>query len=168
MRRVAVIGCSGGGKSTLARKLGAKLGLPVVHLDVCFWLPGWVESETGPMRERLLAATEGGAWVVDGNFVSRVADLTLGRADAIVWVDQPRRVCLWRAFWRSLSQRGRARADMAAGCDEKFDLNFYAYIWNWDRHTRPKVEAAIARQAPGIPLIRLRNDAEITAFLDQA
>jgi adenylate kinase family enzyme len=168
MRRVAVIGCSGGGKSTLARKLGAKLSLPVVHLDVVFWLPGWVESETGPMRERLLAATEDGAWVVDGNFTGRVADLTLGRADTIVWIDQPRRVCLWRAVWRAISQQGRTRADMAPGCNEKFDLNFYAYVWNWGRDTRPKVEAAIARYAPNIPLIRLRSDAEIAAFLDRA
>lgn len=168
MRRVAVIGRSGGGKSTLARKLGAKLDLPVVHLDVVFWRPGWVESETEPMRERLLAATDGGAWVIDGNFTSRVADLTLGRADAIVWVDQPRSLCLRRAIWRSLSQQGRTRADMAEGCDEKFDLNFYAYIWNWDRDSRPRMEAAIARFAPGIPLVRLRNDAEIAAFLDRA
>lgn len=165
MRRVAVIGCSGGGKSTLARKLGERLGLPVVHLDVVFWRPGWVESETGPMRERLEAATAGGAWITDGNFTSRVADLTLGRADTIIWVDQPLRVCLWRALWRALSQQGRTRADMAEGCAEKFDLAFYGYIWNWNRNTRPKVEAAIARYARETPLIRLRSDAEIAAFL---
>lgn len=168
MKRISVIGCSGGGKSTLARKLGEKLGLPVVHLDVVFWRPGWVESETEPMRERLLAATDGDAWVIDGNFVSRVADLTLGRADTIVWVDQPRLVCLRRAVTRWWKERGSNRADMAEGCDEKFDLHFYAYIWNWDRDTRPKVEAAIARLAPDIPLVRLRNDREIAAFLDRA
>ncbi|MDP2124712.1 MAG: topology modulation protein, partial [Parvibaculum sp.] len=44
MQRILVIGCSGGGKSTLARALGEKLALPVVHLDVLFWKPGWVES----------------------------------------------------------------------------------------------------------------------------
>ena len=43
MRRILIVGNSGGGKSTLAQKLGEKLTLPIVHLDVLFWKPGWVE-----------------------------------------------------------------------------------------------------------------------------
>lgn len=168
MRRVAVIGRSGGGKSTLARRLGEALGLPVVHLDVLFWRPGWVESETGPFRERLEAATAGGAWITDGTFTSRVADLTLGRADTIVWVDQPRLTCVRRALTRWLRERGGARADMAEGCDEKIDFEFLAYIWNWDRDSRPQLEVAIARYAPATPLIRLRSDDEIADFLARA
>jgi len=41
MRRILVIGIAGGGKSTLALKLGEVLGLPVIHLDAIFWKPGW-------------------------------------------------------------------------------------------------------------------------------
>ncbi|MER7128400.1 hypothetical protein [Streptosporangium saharense] len=33
MRRVAVVGCGGGGKSHLAREPGRVLDLPVTHLD---------------------------------------------------------------------------------------------------------------------------------------
>jgi adenylate kinase family enzyme len=44
VRRVAVVGSSGAGKSTFARDLGARTGLPVVHLDRPFWRPGWVET----------------------------------------------------------------------------------------------------------------------------
>jgi len=43
MERVMIIGCAGAGKSTLARKLGAITGLPVIHLDREHWRPGWVE-----------------------------------------------------------------------------------------------------------------------------
>jgi adenylate kinase family enzyme len=164
-RRVAVIGCSGGGKSTLARKLGDRLGAPVVHLDVLFWQPNWAESDTVSFRARIEAATAGDGWIVDGTYVSRVGDLTLGRADTIVWVDQPRRVCLWRVLVRTWREWGRTRIDMAEGCKEKVDAEFLSYIWNWDRLTRPRVEAAIARHAPDIPLIRLRSDSEIAAFV---
>jgi adenylate kinase family enzyme len=43
MQRVAIIGSRGAGKSTLARKLGGILGLPVIHLDKEYWQPGWTE-----------------------------------------------------------------------------------------------------------------------------
>ncbi len=50
MQRIAILGCSGGGKSTLARALGEALDLPVVHLDQLYWLPGWVERDKAGFR----------------------------------------------------------------------------------------------------------------------
>jgi len=164
MDRIAVIGRSGGGKSTLARGLGAKLGLPVVHLDVLYWLPNWVASEPKPFREKLITALAEPRWITDGNFMD-TADLHIAGAQMVVWVDQPRGLCIRRALWRIVTERGGKRADMAVGCDEKFDPDFLAYIWNWDRNTRPKVEGAIARFAADKPLVRLTSDAEIARFL---
>ena len=37
MQRVAIIGSCGAGKSTLAKSLGEKLDLPVIHLDAHYW-----------------------------------------------------------------------------------------------------------------------------------
>ena len=165
MDRIAVVGCSGGGKSTLARKLGAKLGLPIVHLDVIFWLPGWKESDDARFRAKLEAALAGGRWITDGNF-SRMADLHFAGAEMIVWVDQPRTLCVRRALLRVIRERGGKRADMAEGCDERIDVEFLRYIWRWNAVTRPKIEAAIARHAPTTPVVRLRNDREITEWLE--
>ena len=45
MKRILIMGCAGCGKSTLAKELGQILILPVYHLDVYYWQPGWVETE---------------------------------------------------------------------------------------------------------------------------
>ena len=41
MRRVMVIGGGGAEKSTLARKLAARLELSLIHLDFHHWGVGW-------------------------------------------------------------------------------------------------------------------------------
>src|SRR3954463_7237368 len=105
MRRILVIGNSGGGKSTLARALGRKLGLPVIHLDVLFWKPGWVETERPVFHVAVAEALRGDAWICDGNFTSNY-HVRMPLADTIVWIDQPRLLCLFRAVRRVLTYRG--------------------------------------------------------------
>jgi adenylate kinase family enzyme len=165
MHRIAIFGCSGGGKSTLARALSARLGLPIIHLDVIFWRPGWIEGDIEETRAQVETAVMADRWVCEGNFI-RASELRLQRADAIVWIDQPRLTCLRRAIWRAITGFGRDRPDLAPGCPEKIDFAFYAYIWNWNRLTRPRIEAAIAAFAPDTPLITLRNDRQATAWLN--
>jgi len=164
MQRVAIVGCSGGGKSTLARALGEHLGLPVVHLDTLFWKPGWVESPLDEFRPRVEAAAGEDRWVIEGNFTSASA-LRFARADTVVWIEPPVPLCLWRAIRRVLFNYGRTRADLAPGCPERFDLAFYRYIWSWNRVTRPKMERALAEFAPGARLVRLPSDAAKQRFM---
>jgi len=164
LQRIAVIGCSGGGKSTLARRLAEQLSLPTVHLDVLYWKPGWIQGDQGAFRERLAAAVAGERWVCDGNFPDS-GDLHFARADLIVWVDQPRLLCLWRSIWRVITTGDRRRADLPEGCPETFDPWLWRYIWNWDRVTRSQVDAALSRYAAVTPIVRLRSDREIAAWL---
>jgi adenylate kinase family enzyme len=166
MERVAIIGCSGGGKSTLARALGERLGLPVIHLDVLFWKPGWVESDPVEFRAAVDAAVAADRWVSDGNF-TRASPVRFARADTVIWMELPRLLCLWRAIRRSLLALGRNRPDLAPGCPEKFDLTFYAYILNWDRLSRPRVEEALAAFAPTARLIRIKSDQQARSVLAQ-
>jgi len=165
MRRVLIIGNSGGGKSTLARRLGEKLGAPVIHLDVLFWKAGWVERDKAEFRIRVAEALQAPAWIADGDFSSSW-DLRMPLADTIIWIDQPRLVCLARAIWRAISYRDGGRPDMAEGCREKVDFDFYRYIWSYNARVRPRLEAALAVHAPHARQIRLRSDREMAAFLD--
>ena len=167
MRRIAIVGNSGGGKSTLARRLGARLGLPVVHLDILFWKPGWVESDETDFRQRTAEALAGAAWICDGNF-GGTFDIRFPRADTIIWIDQLRWLCVWRAMTRVVTGRVRSRPDMAEGCRETVDFKFYGYILDFDRLHRPMLEAAIAEHGAHARLVRLRSDRDIADFLAQA
>ena len=168
MRRILIVGNSGGGKSTLARRLGEKLSLPVIHLDVIYWKPGWIEAGDDIFRADVARAIQAPAWVCDGNF-SDTWDIRMPAADTIIWLQQPRLLCLLRAMWRVVTYRGRrTRPDMAPGCNEKFDLKFYRYIWTFEAKVAPRLEAALAEFGRHARVVRLRGNAEIASFLENA
>ena len=87
-RRVVVTGMAGSGKSTFSRSLAVKTGLPVVHLDLHFWKPGWVAPSEGEWREKQRGLLAGNEWIVDGNY-HETLDLRLERADTVVFLDIP-------------------------------------------------------------------------------
>ncbi|HEY2480698.1 MAG TPA: hypothetical protein VGI30_00700 [Caulobacteraceae bacterium] len=164
MQRVAIVGCSGGGKSTLARAMSDRLGLPVIHLDNLYWKPGWTESQLEEFRPKVEAVAAEPRWIIEGNFTSASA-LRFARADTIVWIELPTWLCLWRAIARVLLSFGRTRPDLSPGCPERFDFAFYRYIWSWNRLTRPKMAAALAGCAPHTRFVRLSSDRQKTQFL---
>lgn len=142
MERVLVIGPCGAGKSTLAVELGRRLGLPVHHLDRLHWAPGWVEGDKHDLIEQVAAITAGPRWLIDGNYGSTMAE-RLARADTVVYLDFPIRLCFWRALKRVWTWRGRSRPDMTEGCPERFDMEFFLYILRWNQGPRPRTEATL-------------------------
>lgn len=161
-RRVLVIGCSGGGKSTLSRKLSEKLDLPYVSMDRDFyWLPGWVKRPKAQERALIAASVAQDRWIMDGSGASSF-DLRLPRTDLVIWVRVPRRVCLWGLVWRVASSFGRVRPDMAPGCPEQLpDREFLSYIWNFERRVSPVITLMLDRHAPDMPVLILRSRREI-------
>jgi len=164
MKRVLVIGSGGAGKSTLARRLGGRLGLEVLHLDAFFWRPGWVETPREEWRRKVEELCARESWVMDGNF-SATLDVRLKACDTVVFLDVPRAVCVWRALKRLIMYRNARRPDMAEGCGEKFDLKFLHWIWTFPSRSRPKVLSRIEEFAAGKRVEHLRSDAEVERFL---
>ncbi len=165
MQRVAVIGCGGAGKSTLARALGHRLGLPVVHLDEHYWSPGWRPAEPAAWRARQEGLVAADSWVIDGNYLSTL-DVRLSAADTVVFLDLPPWRCAWQANWRVLA--GGGRANTAPGCPERLDrrhLAFLHYILSdFSGKVRPCLLRALAEHGPTTAIIRLTSPGQVRQF----
>jgi adenylate kinase family enzyme len=154
VRRVLIIGPCGSGKSTLARELAPRMGLPLVHMDQLGWQAGWVETEKAELNARLADAVAKESWLIEGNYGS-VLPPRLERADTVIYLDFPIRLCLWRLLRRVTRLRGQSRPDMPEGCPERFDAAFFWYVMTWNSGPRVRTEAHIAPYADKV--IRLRS-----------
>ena len=117
MERIVIIGCGGAGKSTLARQLGKKLNIPVVHLDKLWWKPGWVESSREEFDAKLAEELAKPQWIMDGNF-NRTINQRVDRCDTLIYLDFNRVACLMGVLKRVLTTYGKVRPDMGEGCPE--------------------------------------------------
>ncbi len=142
MRRVMIIGGAGSGKSTIARLLGARSGLPVHHLDALFWKPGWVQSNREEFSARLRALYQGERWIIEGNYSATWPERSAA-ADTLIFLDVPTALRLWRIGRRVLGSYGRVRPDMAAGCPEQVDWAFFRWAANYGRRERQQAVALL-------------------------
>ena len=100
MQRVLVMGSSGSGKSTFARRLSD----------------------------------------MDGNYTRYGAgELRRHSSDTVIWFDLPRRTCMLGIMRRVAGSFGKVRPEMAEGCPERVDVEFFRYVWNYRRQQRPKL-----------------------------
>ena len=111
--RFHIIGSSGSGKTTFARRLAERLGLPHVELDALHLGPDWTPVDREVFAQRVRDATEGDGWVCDGNY-SAVRPMIIERADVVVWLDLPLRTCLRRVIRRTI-RRIRHREELWHG-----------------------------------------------------
>ena len=152
MQRVSVVGVSGSGKTTVARALAARLGVPHVELDSIFHQPGWVGLDDVEFARRVTAATAGECWVVDGNY-SRIREIVWSRADTVVVLDLPR--------WRVMSQllvrtlrRGWTGEELWNGNRENLanlirrDPEANILLWSWTNHAKNRRRYRLAASDP--------------------
>ncbi len=166
MQRVAIVGVPGAGKSTLARALGQRASLPVIHLDAHFFDPGWKPKPDEEWRATYEALVSRDEWVLDGAFAM---DAALAHADTIIVLDLPRWRGLLGATKRNVQQRRNPPDDFAAGCRERFDKQFFQllrFIWRYPAKGRTELEAMLARSRADQQIVRLKSRRDVARFLD--
>ncbi|MDV4149290.1 DNA topology modulation protein [Clostridium sp. AL.422] len=163
MDRVIIIGCGGSGKSTLSRVLSEKTNLPVVHLDKLFWREGWVNISREEFKILLREELKKDKWIIDGNYDSTIKE-RLNRCDTVIYLDYPRRTCLFGVVKRFITNYGKVRPDMTEGCPEKIHLEFIKWIWNFNKVHRDKFYK-ILKEEKGKEIYIFRNRKECNEFI---
>ena len=166
MKRVLIIGCPGAGKTTLARQLGVRFHLPVVHLDSIFWSPGnWEHLNQEDFDQELMAELEKPRWIIEGNY-DRTLQLRLAYCDTVIWLDYGPVTCMWGWFKRMICNWGKVRPDMAPGCVEAFEWEFAKFIWNFSKENREKYDR-IFNENTQVEAIVLKNRSMVRQFLKE-
>ncbi|HAX72238.1 MAG TPA: DNA topology modulation protein FlaR [Firmicutes bacterium] len=163
--KIAILGHSGSGKSTMAKTLGNLYHVPVLHLDTVKFLPGWVEREDDEARDIVAEFLNHDQWVIDGNYTTYYQAERLEAADQIILFDFPRHICFYRGLKRYFKHRKQTRPDMAAGCLEKFDAEFAWWILHEGRTQARLNHFNDISQKYHHKLIVLKNPKQVEAFL---
>lgn len=174
MNRIVVVGSSGSGKTTVARRIADILDIPHLEMDALYHRDGFTNEAHDDFVPILDEFTDADRWVVDGNYGSAGAhEVAWPKADTFVWMDLPRRTAMARVVRRTL-KRAILREELWSGIREPLS-NFYSLdpyrniiVWTWSRHAyrRQKLEAAMKDgKWDHATVHRLRSQREVDRFL---
>ena len=166
MKRVAVFGNTGGGKSTLARRLADLTRLPLYPLDLIQFRAG---GGAVPHDEYLQAHADllrRDAWIIDGFGCAASAWERFARADTLVYVDLPLAAHYWWVTKRLL--KGLYVAPEGWPLNSPLwssTINSYKVVWGCHRALTPKYRQLVADMAGSKRVHHVRSRAEMTALL---
>lgn len=163
MDRIVIIGSSGAGKTTLAKKLGPRLGLKVYHLDRFFWQPDWRRKPDDTRIDILQNLAGQSRWVIEGSYLNS-SELHLIAADTIIFLDIPPLVCLYRRIKRHREYQGHPGRDLPLGSRDMLTLPVLLHILFFPFHARKKLEYRLSKFPPE-KLVRLHSPEEVERFL---
>jgi adenylate kinase family enzyme len=168
--RIAVVGPTGCGKTTLSKALAERLAIPHIELDKFFWDPNWEIAPLEVFRARVAPAVAAPIWIADGNY-SRVRDLVWTRATTLVWLDYHRPLIFWRLARRTIHRlitRERLWNNNREGLSDFFKPSSL-FQWVFRRHTRHHHEYPKLLATPPyahLHLVRLRTPKETEDWLE--
>ncbi len=158
-KKILVIGCPGGGKSTFSRALAEKTGLPLVHLDMLNWRPDRTTVGREELDRRIAEVLATDAWIMDGNY-NRTQPRRMDAADLVFFFDMPVEVCLAGVYAR----RGQVRSDMPWVEGETMDAEFLASIRDFHGRPRENILTRLAER-PHLPVVTFRSHGEVDAYV---
>ena len=167
MRKVAVFGNAGGGKSTLARQLAELTRLPLYPLDTIKYKPGGGEV---PHDEYLKAHKDllsRDAWIIDGFGCVASAWERFAAADTLVYIDLPLLTHYWWVSKRLIRGLFVDPEGWPANSPMwRSTMSSYRVIWLCHRRLTPRYRQLVAEAAGSKRVHHLRSRGGMRAFLE--
>lgn len=156
MEKVIIIGCPGAGKSTFARKLKEKTGLPLFYLDMIWHKADGTNISRDEFDGKIKEIMKKEQWILDGNYI-RTLEMRLKECDTVFLLDYPLELCLEGAS----SRIGKERPDMP-WVESEFDLGFRQFIVDFPKDSLPKIYELLKKyeKEKELHIFRKREDAE--------
>jgi adenylate kinase family enzyme len=169
-RRVSVVGTSGSGKTTTARRIAERFDIPHVELDALHWGPGWTPAPRQVFRARVAGEVQGDTWVVDGNY-SKVRDIVWNRAEMVVWLDYALPVILGRLVRRTV-RRSVKQEELWNGNRESLRVSLFSresvVLWALRTYWRHRKEYSALLERPEyahLTMVRLTSPRSARSWL---
>ncbi|MBV9560512.1 MAG: hypothetical protein JOY90_08630 [Bradyrhizobium sp.] len=174
MKKVAVFGNAGGGKSTLAARLSEISGLPLYSLDLLQFRDGryWPSEKDGgriphgeylEMHSELLAKSH---WIIDGYGCVASAWERFSAADTLVYIDLPVPTHYWRVTKRLVQGALRNPTGWPENSPVwSSTLDSYRVIWRCHRRLTPRYRQLVADVSSHKHVYHLQSPAQMKAFL---
>lgn len=159
-------GSTGAGKTTLAKALSARFGMPHYELDALHHGPGWMKRAS--FEADVERFSSGDSWVAEDQYHRVLGDLLWQRADTVVWLDLPRRLVMSRVIRRSL-HRAVTRRELWNGNRENWRDWLRAdhpIRWAWSKYeSKRALVLEYADRYPSVNLIRVATPQAVRALL---
>ncbi|MEH0579501.1 topology modulation protein [Streptomyces sp. B21-108] len=164
MKKVAIVGCGGSGKSYLARELGKILDAPVTHLDAAFYDDEWNALPMDKFAELQRDLVAKPRWVIDGNYNSTL-QVRLEACDTVILMDVSTISALYGIFSRQLRYGAGHKGN---GVHNRIHWGVIKYVATYRRKMRPRVMAKIDEFASSrADVVLLTNRRQTRSWLQQ-
>ena len=167
MKRIAVFGNAGAGKSWLARELAAITGLPLHVIDMMQFREGGAEVPHETFLSAHAALLREDEWIIDGFGTVETAWQRFERADTLIHLDLPLPVLAWGVTKRLVAGQFEDPAGWPKGSPVwQSSLNSYGVLLPCHRALTPRYRQLIAEKAGAKRVVALTARAQMRAFLE--
>jgi adenylate kinase family enzyme len=163
MKKIAIIGSPGAGKTTLAITLNRELHIKVYHLDRLFWKIGWQRIDGATRIDTMQDFIREEQWIIEGTYLCS-SEPRLNEADTIIFLDTPTAACLLRVIKRHRKEHGLFRRDIPEQCVDKLNLRRMWKLLVFPIQDRIKLKQKLLSYKSK-EIIRLRSKTDIEDFL---
>ncbi len=158
--RILILGCPGSGKSTFARALAARTGLPLVHLDTVWWRADGTHISREEFDRALDDLMRGEQWIMDGDY-SRTYEVRVRAADTVIFLDYPEDVCMAGITARV----GQERPDIP-WTESTLDPELVALVRNYASSNRPAL-LSLFQKYPAKQVLTFTSREEADCWLSE-